>query len=44
MPVPQKVTFLVGWASCLPIKDLLTMVQDASLPKVKDVCKVLFFT
>jgi hypothetical protein len=30
MPVPQKVIFLVGWASCPPIKDLLTMVQDVS--------------
>src|SRR4028119_2039942 len=28
MPVPQRVDFLVGWASCPPVKGLLTMVQD----------------
>ncbi|MFB8798809.1 MAG: hypothetical protein U7126_32310 [Microcoleus sp.] len=30
MPVPQKVNFLVGRASCPPVKALLTMVQDLS--------------
>jgi hypothetical protein len=28
MPVPQRVDFLVGWASCPPVKGLLTMVPD----------------
>ena len=28
MPVPQRVDVLVGWASCPPVKGLLTMVQD----------------
>jgi len=28
MPVPQRVDFLVGWASCPPVQGLLTMVQD----------------
>jgi hypothetical protein len=28
MPVPQRVDFLVGWASCPPKKGLLKMVQD----------------
>jgi len=31
MPVPQRGNFLVGWASCPPMKDLLTMVQYLSL-------------
>ncbi|MEG4346161.1 hypothetical protein QUB70_23190 [Microcoleus sp. A003_D6] len=33
MPVPQRVSFLVGsrgWASCPPVKGLLIMVQDVS--------------
>ncbi len=30
MPVPQRGNFLVGWASCPPMKDLLTMVQYLS--------------
>jgi hypothetical protein len=30
MPVPQRVSFLVGWASCPPVKNLLRMVQDLS--------------
>jgi len=28
MPVPQRVDFLVGWASCPPVKGLLTIVPD----------------
>ncbi|MEG4884470.1 hypothetical protein QUB75_27345 [Microcoleus sp. K1-B6] len=28
MPVPQKMSFLVGWASCPPKKGLLILVQD----------------
>jgi hypothetical protein len=27
MPVPQKLNFLVGWASCPPLKGLLKIVQ-----------------
>jgi hypothetical protein len=34
MPVPQRVNFLVGWASCPPIKGLLRMVQYLSLNQV----------
>jgi hypothetical protein len=30
MPVPQRVNFIVGWASCPPLKDLSRMVQDVS--------------
>jgi hypothetical protein len=30
MPVPHRVSFLVGWASCPPVKGLLIMVQDVS--------------
>ena len=30
MPVPQRVNFLVGCASCPPLKDLSRMVQDVS--------------
>jgi hypothetical protein len=30
MPVPQRVNFLVGWASCPPLKGLSRMVQDVS--------------
>ncbi|MEG4523902.1 hypothetical protein QUB61_13830 [Microcoleus sp. C2D2] len=29
-PVKRRVNFLVGWASCPPIKDLSRMVQDVS--------------
>jgi len=29
MPVPQRMNFLVGWASCPPMKGLLQLVQDA---------------
>ncbi|MDQ2096880.1 MAG: hypothetical protein QQW96_04455 [Tychonema bourrellyi B0820] len=28
MPVPQDINFLVGWASCPPVKGLLTMMQE----------------
>ncbi|MEG4345852.1 hypothetical protein QUB70_21615 [Microcoleus sp. A003_D6] len=31
MPVPQRVNFLVGWASCPPMKALLRMVQHLCL-------------
>ncbi|WP_333410044.1 hypothetical protein [Microcoleus sp. T2B6] len=34
MPVPQRVNFLVGWASCPPIKGLLRIVQYLSLNQV----------
>ncbi|MDQ2097078.1 MAG: hypothetical protein QQW96_05455 [Tychonema bourrellyi B0820] len=26
MPVPQRLNFLVGWASCLPIKGRLSQI------------------
>jgi hypothetical protein len=29
-PVPQKFNFLVGWASCPSVKDLLRILQDVS--------------
>jgi hypothetical protein len=29
-PVPQRMDFLVGWASSPPVKGLLRMVQDQS--------------
>ncbi|WP_445170909.1 hypothetical protein [Microcoleus sp.] len=31
MPVPQRVDFIVGWASCPPVKGLLTMVPDIQI-------------
>jgi hypothetical protein len=31
MPVPQRVNFLVGWASYPPLKGLLRMAQDINL-------------
>jgi len=31
MPVPQRVKFLVGWASCPPLKGLLIMMPNVSL-------------
>ena len=34
MPVPQRVDFLVGWASCPPVKGLLTMVPDITSSEI----------
>jgi hypothetical protein len=35
MPVPQRVSFLVGWARCPPVKGLLRMVQHLSFNELK---------